>query len=63
MKTAILMKSTGVYNLTLFHFLKNKINTFFFNPLITNSNKNSRIRKVNNDKIDALSIAKIGKFQ
>jgi hypothetical protein len=63
MKTGIFMESTGVYHLTLFHFLKDKFETYIFNPLVTNSNKNSGIRKVKNDKSDALSIAKIGKFQ
>lgn len=63
MKTAIFMESTGVYHLTLFHFLKDKFDTFIFNPLVTNSNKNSGIRKVKNDTSDALSIAKIGKFK
>lgn len=63
MKTGIFMESTGVYHLTLFHFLKDKFETCIFNPLITNSNKNSGIRKVKNDKSDAISIARIGKFQ
>ena len=64
MKTAIFMESTGVYHLSLFHFLnKNFDNTFVINPLITKCNKNVDIRKVKNDKKDALSIAKIGKFQ
>ncbi len=63
MKTGIFMESTGVYHLTLFHFLKDTFDTFIFNPLITNNNKNSGIRKVKNDKSDAISIAKIGKFQ
>lgn len=63
MKTAIFMESTGIYHLTLFNFLKNRFNTFVFNPLITNSNKNRGIRKVKSDKNDAISIAKIGKFQ
>lgn len=64
MKTAIFMESTGVYHLPLFHFLKNNFdNTFVINPLVTNCNKNVDIRKVKNDKKDALSIAKIGKFQ
>jgi len=64
MKTAIFMESTGVYHLSLFHFLnKNFDNTFVINPLVTKSNKNVDIRKVKNDKKDALSIAKIGKFQ
>ncbi|WP_291568889.1 MULTISPECIES: IS110 family transposase [unclassified Clostridium] len=64
MKTGIFMESTGVYHLSLFHFLnKNFDNTFVINPLITNCNKNRDIRKVKNDKKDALSIARIGKFQ
>lgn len=64
MKTAIFMESTGVYHLSLFHYLNNNFdNTFVINPLITKSNKNSGIRKVKNDKKDALSIATIGKFQ
>ena len=64
MKPSIFMESTGVYHLSLFHFLnKNFDNTFVINPLITKCNKNVDIRKVKNDKKDALSIAKIGKFQ
>ena len=64
MKTAIFMESTGVYHLSLFHFLnKNFDNTFVINPLVTKCNKNVDIRKVKNDKKDALSIAKLGKFQ
>jgi len=63
-KTGIFMESTGVYHLSLFHYLnKNFDNTFVINPLVTNCNKNGDIRKVKNDKKDALSIAKIGKFQ
>ena len=64
MKTAIFMESTGVYHLSLFHYLNNNFdNTFVINPLVTKSNKNSGIRKVKNDKQDALAIAKICKFQ
>lgn len=64
MKTAIFMESTGVYHLSLFHYLnKNFDNTFVINPLVTKCNKNGDIRKVKNDKRNALSIAKIGKFQ
>ena len=64
MKTGIFMESTGVYHLSLFHFLKNNFdNTFVINPLVTKCNKNVDIRKVKNDKKDALSIARIGKFQ
>ncbi len=63
MKIAIFMESTGVYHLTLFHFLCDKFETFIFNPLVTNCNKNVDIRKVKNDKKDSIKIAKIGKFQ
>lgn len=64
MKAATFMESTGVYHLSLFHFIcDNGIDAFTINPLITNSNKNSNIRKVKNDKKDALSIAKLCKYQ
>jgi len=64
MKPGIFMESTGVYHLSLFHFLNKKLdNVFVINPLVTKCNKNVDIRKVKNDKKDALSIAKIGKFQ
>jgi transposase len=64
MKTGLFMESTGVYHLSLFHYLNKYFdNTFVINPLITKSNKNGDIRKVKNDKKDALAIATIGKFQ
>lgn len=64
MKAATFMESTGIYHLSLFHYLTNKgFDAFVINPLITNSNKNSDIRKVKNDKKDALNIAKICKYQ
>ena len=63
-KPVFFMESTGVYHLTLFHFLKdNKFETFVINPLVTNCNKNKDIRKVKNDRNDALSIARLGKFE
>lgn len=63
-KPAIFMESTGVYHIALFRYLKKIFNdVFIINPLITNCNKNSSIRKVKNDKKDAISIAHIGKFQ
>lgn len=63
-KPAIFMESTGVYHIALFRFLEKFFNdVFIINPLVTNSNKNSDIRKVKNDKKDAISIAQIGKFQ
>ena len=64
MKTSLFMEATGIYHLTLFCFLKdNKVNCFVINPLVTNCNKNKNIRKVKNDKTDAISIAKIGKYE
>ncbi|MCR3923425.1 MAG: IS110 family transposase, partial [Firmicutes bacterium] len=64
MKTTLFMEATGIYHLTLFYFLRdNKVNSFVINPLVTNCNKNKNIRKVKNDKIDAISIAKIGKYE
>lgn len=64
MKTGLFMESTGVYHLSLFHYLKNNFyNTFVINTLVTKCNKNVAIRKVKNDKKDTLSIANIGKFQ
>lgn len=63
MKTAIFMEATDIYHLTLFYFLQdNKVNSFVINPLVTNCNKNQNIRKVKNDKTDAISIAKLGKY-
>ncbi|EPY6469960.1 IS110 family transposase [Clostridium sporogenes] len=64
MKTGIFMESTGVYHLSLFHFLKTKnLEAYVINSLVTNSNKNKDIRKVKNDKKDTLAIAKISKFE
>jgi transposase len=64
MKPVFFMESTGVYHLTLFHFLKdNNFETLIINPLVTNSNKNKSIRKVKNDRNDALSIARLGKYE
>lgn len=61
MKTRIFMESTGIYHYPLFcYFEKAELDVFVINPLITNSNKNSNIRKVKNDKFDAQKIAKLG---
>ena len=63
-KPVFFMESTGVYHLTLFHFLKNNnYESYVINPPITNCNKNKNIRKVKNDRNDALSIAKLGKYE
>lgn len=64
MKPVFFMESTGVYHLTLFHFLKdNKFEALVINPLVTNSSKNKSIRKVKNDRNDALTIARLGKYE
>lgn len=59
----VFCESTGIYHLTLLHFLiNNQVDIHVINPLITNSNKNSNIRKAKTDKLDSLSIAKICKY-
>ena len=58
MKTRIFMESTGIYHYPLFRYLTDaELDVYVINPLITNSNKNSNIRKVKNDRVDAKSIA------
>lgn len=64
MRPVFFLESTGVYHLNLFHFLKdNKCDAFVINPLVSNSNRNKGIRKVKNDKVDALAIAKMAKYE
>jgi transposase len=59
MKAHIFLESTGIYHFPLFCYLKESgFEVFVLNPLITDSNKNSGIRKVKNDKNDSLRIAK-----
>ncbi len=59
MKARIFLESTGIYHFPLFCYLKERgFEVFVLNPLITDSNKNSGIRKVKNDKFDAMRIAK-----
>lgn len=59
MKARIFLESTGIYHFPLFCYLKESgFEVFILNPLITDSNKNSGIRKVKNDKFDATRIAK-----
>jgi transposase len=58
-KPIFFVESTGIYHLPLFFFLKsNDIKGFVVNPLCVHSNKKRDIRKVKNDKRDALAIAK-----
>ncbi len=59
MKARIFLESTGIYHFPLFCYLNESgFEVFVLNPLITDSNKNSGIRKVKTDKADALRIAK-----
>lgn len=59
MKAHTFLESTGIYHFPLFCYLKESgFEVFVLNPLITDSNKNSGIRKVKNDKSDSLRIAK-----
>ncbi len=58
----IFLESTGIYHLTLLHFLlDHHVDARLLNPLITNSNKNSNIRKAKTDKLDSYKIATLCK--
>lgn len=61
MKVRIFMESTGNYHYPLFCFFRDAgFEVDIINPLITNSSRNSNIRKVKNDNFDARRIAKVG---
>ena len=61
MKVRIFMESTGNYHYPLFCFFRDAgFEVDIINPLITNSSRNSNIRKVKNDNFDAQRIAKAG---
>jgi len=61
MNIRIFMESTGIYHYPLFCFFRDAgFQVDVINPLITNSSRNSNIRKVKNDNFDAKSIAKTG---
>lgn len=61
MKSRTFLESTGIYHFPLFCLLKESgFEVFVINPLITHSTKNMGIRKVKNDKLDSIGIAKIG---
>lgn len=61
MKCRIFLESTGIYHFPLFCFLVDSgFDVSIINPIITHSVKNASIRKVKNDKIDSLGIAKLG---
>lgn len=60
MKAHTFLESTGIYHFPLFCYLKESgFEVSVLNPLITDSTKNSGIRKVKNDKNDSLRIAKL----
>ena len=60
-KCQIFLESTGIYHFPLFCFLNESgFEAHIINPLITHSIKNSGIRKVKNDKLDSIGIAKLG---
>jgi len=56
----VFMESTGMYHLNLLYFLKNKsLEVYTLNPLITNSNRNTDIRKEKSDKKDSIAKCKL----
>jgi transposase len=58
------VESTGIFHLPLFFFLRsNDLKGFVLNPLCVHSTKNHNIRKVKNDKKDAVAIAELAKFK
>ncbi|MEA3543114.1 MAG: IS110 family transposase [Pseudomonadota bacterium] len=61
MKSRTFLESTGIYHFPLFCYLmESGFEVFVINPLITHSIKNFGIRKVKNDKLDSIGIAKLG---
>lgn len=58
--SAIVLESTGHYSNRLVHFFHSKdFNVYLINPLLSHSIKNSRVRKVKTDKVDAEELAKL----
>ncbi len=61
MPVRVYMESTGIYHLPLYHKLKDAgLDAFVLNPLVTHANKDTNIRKIHNDKLDAKRIALLG---
>jgi transposase len=61
LKSRTFLESTGIYHFPLFCYLiESGFEAYVINPLITHSIKNISIRKVKNDKIDSIGIAKLG---
>ena len=60
-ESRIFLESTGIYHFPLFCYLVDcGFHFSIINPIITHSSKNVNIRKVKNDKIDSIGIAKLG---
>jgi len=56
----IVLESTGHYSQRIVHFfLKQGFEVYHINPLISHSIKNSAVRKVKTDQVDALELAKL----
>lgn len=62
-KCGIFMESTSIYHKSLFNYLSKEFDTYVLNPLVICGNRQKNIRKVKNDKNDALNIAYSCKFQ
>ncbi|WP_371364589.1 hypothetical protein SRRS_52450 [Sporomusa rhizae] len=59
-KPAIVLESTGHFSQRIVHFfLKQELDVFHINPLISHSIKNSSVRKVKTDQVDAVDLAKL----
>jgi transposase len=59
-KPVISLESTGHYSARIVHFfLKQGFEVFLINPLISHSIKNSVVRKVKTDSVDAFELAKL----
>ena len=59
-KPVIILESTGHYSQRIVHFfLKQGFEVYHINPLISHSIKNSVVRKVKTDRVDALELARL----
>lgn len=59
-KPAFVLESTGHYSNRIVHFfVENDLKVYLINPLLSHSIKNSTVRKVKNDKLDAEEIARV----
>ena len=60
LKPVIILESTGHYSNPLVHFFtKKELTVLLVNPLQSHSIKNSHIRKIKNDKVDARELAEL----